>query len=183
MLLWDTRTGYGLVTRLLHWLMAIAILAMFGLGLWMVQLDYYSPHYNSAPYLHRGAGIILALALVFRFGWRLINVKPDDGELSPFEQKASRLVHWGFYPVLLVLVASGYLISTPDGRPIDVFGLFNVPSLVQEKGLEDAAGLVHRWIAYFTMALVALHMGGAIKHHMSGQHHVMARMWRGPPPK
>ena len=139
----DTAAGYGLVTRVLHWTMAVAIFGMFALGLWMVGLDYYSPYYNSAPDLHRSIGIILLIALTFRFVWRLVNPKPDDSELSPLERKASQVVHWGFYPLLFALMISGYLISTPDGRPIDVFGLFSVPSLIQSKGLEDTAGFVH----------------------------------------
>ena len=45
----DTTTGYGLVTRLVHWLMALAIFFLFALGIWMVGLEYYSPYYTSAP--------------------------------------------------------------------------------------------------------------------------------------
>ena len=78
----DTPAGYGLVSRLFHWLMAAAIVALFALGWWMVGLDYYSPYYNSAPDLHRSAGILLLIALIARIGWRLINVKPDDAELT-----------------------------------------------------------------------------------------------------
>src|SRR5262245_22940319 len=95
--------------------MAVAIFAMFVLGLWMGNLNYYSPYYNSAPDLHRSVGIILLIALVIRFVWRLINPKPDGSELLPIERKASHVAHWGFYPLLFALMVSGYLIST-DGR-------------------------------------------------------------------
>ncbi len=44
MLIRDTSEGYGIVSRLFHWLMAIAIFAMFVLGLLMVRLDYFSPY-------------------------------------------------------------------------------------------------------------------------------------------
>ncbi len=37
---------YGLVSVTLHWVMAIAIVALFWLGLWMRGLDYYSPWYH-----------------------------------------------------------------------------------------------------------------------------------------
>ena len=151
----DTADGYGLVSRLFHWLMALAIFGLFGLGWWMVGLDYYSPYYHSAPDLHRSAGILLLIALLARIGWRITNVKPDDEELTPLERKASRLVHIGFYPLLLALMLSGYFISTPDGRAIDVFGLFSVPSIVQQKGLADTAGLVHRVLAYAVMVVAA----------------------------
>ena len=177
----DTATGYGLATRLMHWLMAVAIVALFVLGLWMVTLDYTSPYYNLAPDIHRGAGILLLILLVFRFAWRIANERPADAELSRFEAAASRAVHWGFYPLLLALMASGYLISTADGRPIEVFGWFSVPSLVQKDGLEDTAGLVHEVLAYVTIALAAVHTIAALKHHFVDRSRILTRMWSGPP--
>jgi cytochrome b561 len=176
----DTSDGYGFVSRVMHWLMALAIFAMFGLGLWMVDLDYYSPYYHSAPDLHKSVGILLLVALAFRFGWRLANVRQNDDELSPLERVASRAVHWGFYPLLLALMVSGYLISTADGRPIDVFGLFSVPSPGENKGLEKTAGNVHEWLAYLVIVLAAVHAAGAIKHHVFDRHRTLSRMWSGP---
>lgn len=180
MIVTDKPTGYGLVTRVLHWVMALGIVGLFGLGWWMVELDYYSPYYKSAPDLHRGIGLTLAALLVLRMGWRFVNVRPDDSDLKPVERRAARFVHRAFYPLLLVLMASGYLISTADGRGIDVFGLFEVPALIVSKGLEDPAGLVHEWTAYVVMALAALHAGAAIKHHFIDRTDVLRRMWNGP---
>ena len=181
MLFKDTPTGFGLISRLNHWLMAVVIVAMFALGWWMVGLDYYSPYYNSAPDLHRSVGIILLAALIFRILWRLANVNPVDAELTAFERTASRLVQWGFYPLLLALLVSGYLISTPDGRPIDVFGVFQVPSLIQGKGITDAAGFVHKYLSYSTMALALVHTVAALKHHIIDKSSILTRMWSGPP--
>jgi cytochrome b561 len=181
MLIRDTTAGYGLPTRLMHWLMAFAIVAMFALGLWMVTLSYYSPYYRLAPDIHRSVGMLLLFLLVARFAWRLGNAKPDDSELSPFERRASQVVHWGFYPLLFALMASGYLISTADGRPIEVFNWFSVPALVHQKGLEEPAGEVHEILAYATMALVALHAAASLKHHFLDRSRVLARMWSGPP--
>src|SRR3569833_4795641 len=82
MLIRDTSEGYGLVSRLFHWLMALAIVAMFALGLWMVGLDYYSPYYNSAPDVHRSIGMILLFALIVRWLWRLANPRQAEDFLS-----------------------------------------------------------------------------------------------------
>jgi cytochrome b561 len=180
MLIRDTSKGYGLVSRLFHWLMAIAIVAMFVLGLWMVGLDYYSPYYNSAPDIHRSVGMILLLALALRWLWRIANTKPSDEELSPLERRASHFVHWGFYVLLPALLVSGYLISTPDGSPISVFGWFDVPALIQMRGLATPAGNVHRILAYATIALAAIHAFAALKHHIIDKSDVLTRMWSGP---
>jgi cytochrome b561 len=177
----DTSEGYGIVSRLFHWLMAIAIFFMFGLGLWMVRLDYYSPYYNAAPELHRSLGIILLLALLVRWIWRIANPKPVFDDLTPLEQKASRAVHWSFYVLLLALMVSGYLIVTPDGQPVDVFGWFSVPSVLQMRGLEDRAGYVHRLLAYAVIALAVVHSLAALKHHFFDKSKIMTRMWAGPP--
>ena len=181
MLIGDSKTGYGLISRLVHWIMALAIPTMFALGLWMVTLNYYSPYYRTAPDIHRSVGMLLLILLVLRFLWRLANPKPDDAELSPLERVASRTVHWGFYPLLFALMVSGYLISTADGRPIQVFNWFSVPSLIHKKGLEDAAGEVHEVLAYVTMLLFVLHAAAALKHHFIDHSSILKRMWSGPP--
>jgi cytochrome b561 len=175
----DTATNYGAVSRWLHWIMAAATFGLFGLGWWMVELNYYSPYYKSAPDLHRSIGVVVLALLLFRMLWRALNTKPDDGDLSPFERTASRWVHWSFYPLILFVSISGYLISTPDGRPISIFGLFDIPSFVQSKGLEDTAGWVHWGLAYAIVALGLGHGAAAIKHHYAGHSRVLTRMWSG----
>ena len=46
---------------------------------------------------------------------------------------------------MLALMVAGYLISTADGRPIDVFGLFNVPATLHDlPDQEDIAGVYPR---------------------------------------
>lgn len=181
MVIRDTSEGYGLLSRLMHWLMAVVIIGLFVLGLWMVTLDYYSPYYHSAPDLHRSLGMLMLFLLVFRFAWRAANTRPDDRELTRFEAIASEIVHWGFYPLLLALMISGYLISTAEGAPISVFGWFDVPATLAGEGQEDWAGLIHEVLAYVTMAIVAIHTIAALKHHFIDKSRILTRMWSGPP--
>ena len=88
-------------------------------------------------------------------------------------------MHWGFYVLLLVLMVSGYLISTQDGEPIDVFGWFSVPSIFRRPGLENSAGYVHRLFAYAVIALAVGHTLAALKHHFVDKDDVLGRMWSG----
>jgi cytochrome b561 len=176
----DTTAGYGLATRVVHWLMAVAIVGMYFLGLWMVELDYYSPYYRSAPDIHRSVGMLLLFLLVARFAWRIINARPSDDDLSLFERAAARIVHWGFYPLLFALMVSGYLMSTADGRPIEVFDWFSVPALIHDKGMEKTAGEIHEFLADLTMVVVALHALAALKHHFLDRGRSLVRMWSGP---
>jgi cytochrome b561 len=157
--------------------MAVAIFALFALGLWMVGLDYYSPYYKSAPDLHRSVGILMFAVLLLRILWRLANVKPDRAPLTRLERHFSRVIHAAFYVLLVALMLSGYLISTADGRSIEVFSWFSVRSLGKSEGLEDAAGIVHEWVAYAVVALAAVHAAAALKHRIFDRDKMSNRMW------
>ena len=67
---------YGIISISLHWIFAIAVYGMFGLGLWMVTLSYYDGWYHQAPELHKSIGVLLMLGLVFRAIWRHISPPP-----------------------------------------------------------------------------------------------------------
>ena len=175
----NSTDNYGLVARALHWVMALAIVAMFASGLWIVELSLYDSWYKTGPWLHQGFGIVLAALLVVRIGWRLANVTPDDSYLKPIEQHASHLVHLALYAILAVVFVSGYLITSVDGRPIDLFGWFSVPSLYQQKGLEDLAGEVHEKASFLIIGLALFHTAGALKHHFIDRDITLSRMWRG----
>lgn len=176
----NTKAGYGSVTRALHWVMALGIFGLFALGWWMRDLTYTSPYYQTAPEIHESVGLAMFGLLLFRFVWRLINLAPDDSELTDLERKGSALMHWGFYPLLLGLMITGYLISTLDGRSITVFWLFDVPSFYTQKGLEELAGQLHWILAYLTVALGGLHGGAALWHHFVKKDRVMIRMLKKP---
>lgn len=69
----NTSRRYGIISISLHWIFAIAVYAMFGLGLWMVTLSYYDGWYHRAPELHKSIGVLLMMGLVIRVIWRHIS--------------------------------------------------------------------------------------------------------------
>ncbi len=169
---------YGLVSILLHWGVALAVFGLFGLGLWMVGLDYYSSWYRRAPELHKGIGILLFLAMLLRLLWRLVSPPPAAlASYSASTRRGAALVHGLLYLGLLVLMLSGYLISTADGRAIEVFGWFSVPATLSGvDGQEDLAGTVHRWLAWALVGLAVLHALAALKHHFIDRDATLSRM-------
>lgn len=174
----NSDTEYGWVAIALHWLMAPAIIGLFALGWWMRQLSYYDPWYRQGPELHKGIGIILLCLLLARLAWKLLNPSPAAEAGTPRWQAAlARLAHGAIYLLLLSIMLSGYLISTADGRPIDVFGLFEVPATIRGiEGQEDIAGDVHEILAWSLMALVALHALAALKHHFIDRDATLRKM-------
>ena len=174
----NSQDRYGAISILLHWLAAAMILGLFGLGLWMVDLTYYDDWYRAAPNVHKGVGVLLFLLLAFRIAWRLMDPppRPEPG-LGRVERRASSLVHALLYVLLFATLVSGYLISTADGRAIEVLGLFAVPATVT--GLPnqaDTAGDAHLALAIAVISLAVLHALAALKHHFVDRDRTLLRM-------
>lgn len=169
---------YTLTARSLHWLMAIGITGLFALGVWMRELDYYSPYYDPAPYWHKSIGIIMLVLFVLRLLWRYLNPPPTAlASHKTWEKHLAHSLHIFFYVALAVVFISGYLIATADNRGIAVFDLFEVPALFNAfEGQEDIAGEIHEWAAWSIMAAALLHAAGALKHHFIDRDSTLQRM-------
>jgi len=168
--------GYGLVAILLHWLVALTVIALFVLGLWMVELDYYDPWYRRAPALHKAIGILLFLVVVIRIGWHWFSPRPSPIG-SGTEVTLARLVHRILLILPLLVMFSGYLISTADGSSVVVFSLFEVPAIISDiDGQEDIAGDVHLVLAISLVVIAALHMLAALRHHFIDRDATLRRM-------
>ena len=68
--------NYNLIARLVHWFSAVVIIGMFIVGLWMVDLSYYSEWYQRAPHWHKSVGLLLAFLTLFRLGWKVFTPSP-----------------------------------------------------------------------------------------------------------
>jgi len=174
----NTTKNYGVVSIILHWLVALSVFSLFGLGFYMVDLDYYSTWYQTAPDLHKSIGICLFAVMVLRALWR--NIQPTPEHLpshSKLERRIGHITHISLYIIFFLICISGYLITTADGRGIEVFGLFTVPSLGEFiQNQEDIAGSIHEWLAYSIIALSGLHALGALKHHFIDKDATLKRM-------
>jgi cytochrome b561 len=175
----NSPSHYGLVSILMHWLVAVVVFGLFGLGYWMVGLDYYSGWYKTAPDLHKSIGLVLFAVMLVRLLWRWLSPPPaalaNHGRMT---RLASTLGHGFLYLGLLLLMLSGYLISTADGRPIEVFGLFSVPAtLTSIPNQEDVAGLVHEYLAWALVIFAGIHALAALKHHVIDRDRTLVRMF------
>ncbi|MEG3620212.1 cytochrome b [Magnetovibrio sp. PR-2] len=169
---------WGGVSVVLHWTMALAVFGLFGLGLWMTSLSYYDPWYKQGPSIHKAMGVLLFATLLVRLAWRAFDHTPAPlRSHSALERKGAHAAHVALYAGLCVVMLSGYLISTADGRAIDVFGLFEVPATLSRlKNQEDIAGVVHLWLASGLVGVAVLHGGAALKHHVLDKDATLLRM-------
>lgn len=174
----NSQERWGLVAISLHWLMALVVVGMFVLGLYMTGLTYYDPWYRTAPALHKSLGFVLFGLLLLRLLWRWFNPAPAPlPSHTALEQFAARAMHALLYLLLILVMISGYLISTADGRPVEVFGLFQIPALISSiERQEDIAGAFHLVLAITTLVLVGLHALAALKHHFFDKDRTLLRM-------
>lgn len=169
---------YGLVAVSLHWLVALTVIGQFGLGLWMRSLGYYDTWYRLGPWWHKGIGVMLFAVLMLRLIWRWTNPRPVHlASHKPYERLAAAIAHGLLYLLLFAVMVSGYLISTADGRGLEVFDWFTIPATLS--GLdqqEDIAGEIHLWLAWSVIGLAAMHALAALKHHFIDRDATLKRM-------
>ncbi len=145
----------------------------------MVGISYYDPWRQSAPDLQKSICILFLAVILLRVLWRLLNPAPaplaSHGRLT---RLASKLGHGVLYLGLFGVMISGYLISTADGRGIEVFGLFSVPAtLTGITQQEDIAGAIHEYLAWGLVIFAGLHGMAALKHHFIDRDSTLLRMF------
>lgn len=174
----NTSTDYGLITIALHWLVTLAVFGQFALGLWISELDYYDAWYQRGPALHKSLGVLLFIVVAFRLVWRWLNPVPRlEPTHAAWERRLARIAHALLYALLFATMLAGYLISTADGRPIAVFGLFSVPATLSGiDNQEDIAGEIHEVLAFILIGLTVLHATAALKHHFIDRDRTLRRM-------
>ncbi|MBE0493481.1 MAG: cytochrome b [Thiomicrospira sp.] len=169
---------YGVVQIALHWLIALTIFGLFGLGLWMVELTYYSSWYLTAPDIHRSIGVIVVSLMILRLLWRLANPKVVPlATHKTWERKLAHVTHALMYVLILLLGISGYMITTAKGQALQVFDWFSIPAI--SFGIEyqeDIAGDLHEIFAWSLIGLAVLHIAGALKHHFVVRDNTLKRM-------
>jgi len=174
----NSSSRYGFVSIFMHWGVALAVFGLFGLGLWMMGLDYYSPWRKDAPDLHKSIGLVLLAVMLLRVLWRFISpppsALPNHGKLTRVASKAGHgLLYLGLFAVMI----AGYMISTADGVGIPVFGLFEVPALVSNlPDQADVAGEIHFYLAWGLVIFAGLHGLAALKHHFIDRDATLKRM-------
>ena len=176
-MLTNSKRGYGWLSIALHWVMAVMISFLFGLGLYMVELTYYDAWYKGSLDLHKSIGVTVAAVLVFRLIWRLVNIRPEPVAGKVWELRAAHWMHRLLYLGLFLSVTTGYLISTAKGHPIIVFEWLAVPAMPwQIDNQEDLAGEIHEVLAWSMALLVSIHALAALKHHYIDKDDVLVRM-------
>tara|TARA_R110000868_G_scaffold179832_1_gene420283 strand:+ start:716 stop:1249 length:534 start_codon:yes stop_codon:yes gene_type:complete len=171
----NTQNHFGMITILLHWLMAILLIGLLALGVYMVDLPISLQKLKMYGW-HKEYGLLaLALAMV-RIVWRWVNLTPQLS-LPLLEKLAARSVHYAFYFFMFAMPITGWLLTSAAGLPASFFGLFVLPSLISPSDewllLFQA---IHKWVGYGLIATIILHASAALKHHFINKDDILKRM-------
>jgi len=180
-----TTSRYSSVAIVLHWTIAALIVLNIWFG-WrmsglkgMAQFELFQ--------LHKSIGITVLLLSIVRLGWRIINPAPPyPAAMAPIERLGASVMHWLLYGFMIVLPLTGWIIvsASPYNLPTVLFKtmpwphlgfVHDLPMTVRQM-IEMRVGTVHEWLAWSLLALAAIHVAAALKHHFWNRDDVLSRM-------
>jgi len=172
----NTENSYGLIARILHWVIAFSIIGLISVGFLMSSMES-SPEKFELYGTHKAFGVIVLSLIVFRIIWKLY----DKGVLPPSDlpqimKLAARSGHFLLYVFMLIMPISGVMMSRFAGYDISVFGLFVIPGLEKNEGLSTLFHTIHVTAIWGFIAVIIMHIGAAFYHHFIRKDNVLMRM-------
>jgi len=173
----NTLGRYGLVTMILHWLMALIIIGLLIVGLYMVDLPFGMKRLRFYGW-HKEFGILILMLVCIRLAWRMGNMTPPmPVEMPRWQHVAAVAVHYAFYFLMVALPITGWMISSASGLSVSFFGLFVLPDLITpNEHWRILLSQIHKWLAYGLIAAICGHMGAALLHHFYYKDDILRRM-------
>ncbi len=174
--------SYTRTAKILHWLIALAILFMLALG-WSFGFLPKGETKFALLQLHKSIGITILALSVFRLVWRLLHRAPPLPAAMPrWEQMAAHIGHFLLYVAMIGMPLSGWVVVSSGGHniPTILYGLITLPNLPvaadNKQAVNNLAFNAHSWGAYIMAALVAGHAAAALKHHFISRDDILLRM-------
>ena len=173
----NSATHYGVMARLLHWSMALLIIA----GLASVELHEFFP---------KGSGVRSALMathfqvglIVFALVWlritRLVfdRVPAITPEPPRWQAVAAKLMHLAFYSAMIVLPVLGVLMLQAGDKVITLLGIPLPIFIGVDKEFSKALKEVHEVIGNVMIGLILAHVAAAVWHHGVQRDDTLLRM-------
>ena len=173
----DETTKLSAMTVGLHWLLAIAMIAMLAFGLVLEDMERGAAK-SALMWWHKGFGVTILVFAAWRLGWRMMNGLPTlpGRGTSGWQESAAVAVHWFLLLGTLLMPISGMMLSLGGGHPIDVFGLFTIGPWQKNDGLHEVGEAIHGLGGKLLILAVVLHVAGALKHHIVDRDGTLRRM-------
>lgn len=173
----DKREKFSPVTILLHWAIGLAIITLLGVGIYMADLP--RGEWKSTLYgWHKVLGTTVLMVAALRIVWRWRNGLPlPAGDYTRWQHQLANATHIVLLAATIAMPVSGAIYSYAAGYPVPILGLFTIgPPAAKIVWLADPAKFVHGWAGWILAGIVALHVMGALKHHMVDKDGTLRRM-------
>ena len=154
---------FNLLARLLHWAMAIAILAMLFIGAGMVvSLRYREPLLD----LHRPLGLAILVLAIVRLANRLRHAPPPlPGDLPRIQVWAAKASHWMLYGLMFAMPLIGWAMLSAGVYPIVLLDGVNLPAILPHSPvMYGFLRPLHGVLAYLLFLTILAHLGAALFH-------------------
>lgn len=174
----NTKERYGIISICFHWVMAIIVIALIGIGIYMAESEW-SDKIAKLYSLHKSFGVLILMLVIFRIIWNFSNKEsptlPDN--LPKWQNISAKISHSLLYLLLFIIPISGCVMSLSAGYSISFFGLFNLPEVIPANSdIKKIASLIHEYSAFFLMFLIIVHAGAALQHHFFYKDNILKRM-------
>ena len=169
---------YTKTAILLHWLIALLIIAAFALGVTMVDIPGITPTKLKYFSWHKWIGVTALALACTRLLWRLTHQAPSyPSTMQAWQQKAAHGLHGLLYVLMFAVPASGYFYSLAAGVPVVYLGVLPLPVLIEPNPeLKPLLKQLHYALNMTLLACVMLHALAALKHHFVDRDGVLKRM-------
>lgn len=172
------RQGHHPGAKAFHWITALAVLGLLGVGLWMTGLPLGLLKFKVYGW-HKWIGLVVLALTVARLWWRWrYPPTPLPSALPNWERRAAHAAHGALFFLLLAMPISGWLMNSAAGVGLYWFGYVPIPDLVpRDPDLFETLRKVHRVLSRLLMAVVALHVGAVVYHDVLRRDGIFRRMW------
>lgn len=168
---------YAAPAIFLHWILAIAIAGMAGLGWYMMSIE---KQPNSRWYfdLHMSFGLIVFALVLLRALW-LFTHKPAElpASVPKWQAEISSVTQSLLYICMFLQPATGFVGASYGKSGVVFFGL-RVPAWsVPNHDMAELFFSIHSALAWILVALVIFHAAAGLKHLLIDRDDVFQRMW------
>jgi cytochrome b561 len=178
---WMSRVSpvnYTASAKLMHWFVAIAVLALLAIGPVMKRLIPEGALRDNLYTFHEALGALVLIVMAVRLVRRLMfGVPAPEASMPLIEQRASLWAQYALYVLLFVSTVLGWAGTNAYGDPVSVFGLFTFPAILsKDQPLSDQIFVWHLICGILIGVIVALHIAGALYHWLVKGDRVLQRI-------
>jgi len=169
---------FSLLARLLHWSMAVGIVAMLFIGVGMVASV--SERHQWLVQIHKPLGVALLALVCIRLGRRLAKGVPAlPAGMPAWQRQAALASHVLLYALMFAMPLIGWAMVSAGGYPVTVASWQLPPIAPADAALFAWLRGAHRYLAYLLFATVLLHLAAALFHGWIRRDGVLESMTRG----